>query len=91
MTTRTKTGLSILSLTFFFIIAVASSHKDASFKDAQQWIPPDFNPSNTTLLIEEHPMSKKGNEKMIEWLDKNYPYHYEIVRQGVLENKISKW
>jgi hypothetical protein len=87
--TRTKTCLSILSLAFFFIIAVASSHKDASFKDAEKWIPPDFNPGNTTLLVEEHPMSKKANEKMIEWLEKNYPYHYEIVGQGVIEKKIS--
>jgi hypothetical protein len=89
MKTSAKTILSILSLAFFFIIAVASSHKNASFKDAQQWIPQDFNPNNTTLLIEKNPMSKRVNEKMIEWLQKNYPYRFEIVDDGVIENKIS--
>jgi hypothetical protein len=90
MTTRTKNGLSILSLTFFFIIAVASSHKNAAFKDVDNWIPQDFNPTNNVLLIETHPVNNKQNERMIEWLEKNYPYRYEVVNKGVIENKISE-
>jgi hypothetical protein len=91
MTTRIKNCLSILSLTVFFIIAAASSHKNATFKDADNWIPKDFNPNNTVLLIQTHPVNEKQNERMIEWLEKNYPYRYEIADKSAIQNTTGKY
>jgi hypothetical protein len=91
MTTRAKNGLSILCLIFFFIVAFASSHKDATFKDADNWIPQDFNPNKYVLLIQEHPANKKQNERMIEWLEKNYTYRYEVVDAADLKSKNGKY
>src|SRR4051812_11928484 len=91
MTTRAKNGLSILCLMFFFIVAVASSHKDATFKDADNWIPSDFNPNKNVLLIQKHPVNNKQNERMIEWLEKNYPYRYELVDVPDLKCKSGKY
>src|SRR5436309_9506300 len=91
MTTRIKNCLSILTLTFFFIIAIASSHKNGTFTDAPNWTPKDFNPNNTVLLIQRHPINDKQNERMIGYLEKNYPYRYEVVDKSVIQNKTGKY
>jgi hypothetical protein len=43
------------------------------------WIPENFNPKSTTLLIMTHPLGDKQNERMIKYLDENYPFKYEII------------
>lgn len=91
MTALTKNCLSILTFIVFFVIALSSSPKNGAFKDAQTWIPRDFNPNNTILLIQTHPENKKQNEKMIEYLKKNYPYRYEVVEKSVIESKSDKY
>jgi hypothetical protein len=79
MKTPAKINLSIIVLLLFFIIGVASCSTKKAFSDAENWIPPGFNPNNGVLLISSHPHNKEmRNKKMINWLQKNYPYPYEI-------------
>lgn len=65
----------------------AGSKNSAKLFDREAWIPADFNPENTVLLIEKRTyINKKGkdefakeNEVLDEIMKKNYPYPYEFV------------
>lgn len=74
-----KNFLSILALFTFFYLAIASSPKNMAYTDADSWIPENFDPNTTILLIEYHPLGEKQNDRMIKFLDEHYPYRYEIV------------
>ena len=85
---------------FFFLILLfatflapitSCSYKSASFSDAEKWIPMDFNPSSSVLLVEEHRASNKENSKMLEWLQKNYPYPYEVVDTTLINSTNGKY
>lgn len=91
MTKTTKTNLSILSLVLFFIMAMASSADHKVFADGDKLIPPDYNPDKGTLLIQAHPLNSKQNDRMIEFLQKNYPHPYEIVGKEEIEKKNGKY
>lgn len=93
MTKRTKTNASILTLAIFFIIGVASSgSKMNTFSDAELWIPPAYKPDNGVLLIQTHPHKKEVfNKTMVKWLQKNYPYPYEVADLKEIENKEGKY
>lgn len=81
--------LSFVCLIFFFVLATGSLIvKKASYKDAADWVPKDYNPEKTTLLVEKHLLKKKQNEKMIKFLKDNYPYPFEVVdRQTIMSKK----
>lgn len=91
MTTQTKILLSIFTMGVFFTIAIASSASHKTYKDAENWIPPGFNPNSGTLLIETHPLKTKQNDRMIEFLQKNYPYPYEVVDSNAINSKEGKY
>jgi len=74
-----KNSLSLVTLFLFFLFAIASAPKHMVYSDYDKWIPGDFNPNTMTLLIEDHPLGKKQNNRMIKFLDDKYPYSYEIV------------
>ena len=75
----------------FSLLAWPVILKKGTFSDAASWIPADFNPNNTILLIETHPRNTNQNTKMIDWLEKNYPYQYEVVDRSVIQNKTGKY
>jgi len=92
MKTRTKNYLSILTLLTFFVLGIASHPaKNATFSDAANWIPSDFNPNNDILLIETHPVSAHQNERMIDFLEKNYAYRYEVIDRNMIQDKTGKY
>lgn len=91
MQTKTKTYLSILTLAVFFIMGIASSPAHKVFSDADNWIPSDFKPDHGTLLIETHPVNSKQNDRMLDFLQKNYPYPYEVVNKDAIESKTGKY
>ncbi len=72
-----------------------------TLKNGDKWIPADFNPKNTILLVEAWSgiQEEKGIAKQEEYMDKKYPYKYELVpfstiqkRDGKYANtKIYKW
>ena len=54
-----------------------------TFSDSKDWIPNDFNPKNDILLIEEFP-DNTINEKMVNYVRKNYRGNYEIVSKDMI-------
>lgn len=49
------------------------------FSDGRQWIPDDFDPGKTTLLVEHYPGREKWNDEMMNYLASKYPGKYEVV------------
>ena len=86
-----KNLASIFAVLFFITLAIASSPKNGSYSDAAKWIPKDFNPKNSVLLIEEHILNAKQNEKMIQYLSEKYPYGYEIVDRKTIVTPSGKY
>jgi hypothetical protein len=91
MTTNTKTTLSVFTMALFFMMAIASSASHKTFKDADNWMPQDFNPNKGTLLVETHPVNRKQNDRMLEFLQKNYPYPYEVADSNAINSKEGKY
>lgn len=89
-------------LVFIFIIGISSpGFPQKTLKNGDKWIPADFNPKNTILLVEAWSgiQEEKGISKQEDYMDKKYPYKYEVVpfetikkREGKYANtKIYKW
>ena len=85
-----------------FIIGITSSvFSQKTLKNGDKWIPTDFNPKNTILLVEAWSgiQEEKGITKQEDYMDNKYPYKYEVVpfktiqkREGKYANtKIYKW
>jgi hypothetical protein len=58
-----KTKLSVLTIIGFFVIAIASKPSQMTFGNSEKWIPNDFDPRQTTLLVEDFFISKKAEKK----------------------------
>jgi|GEM_PF-4032410 len=67
---------SLLILLFFASFKPVNVSGGFGKKD---WIPEDFNPRNVVLLIEEHPLNERWNNGMVKWLEKEYPWKFEIA------------
>jgi len=67
----------------FFVSCIASN---MSFGNGKDWIPPEFDPKTSILMILE--TSHGQDKKMEDYLKKNYPYRYELVRyQDVMDRE----
>jgi hypothetical protein len=91
MELKNKNLLSVLILIVFFVIGVASSPKNMVYRDFEKWMPVTFNPNTTILLVEKHPIDNKQNDRMKTFLEKKYPYRYEIVDIGSILNPSGKY
>lgn len=91
MTAKTKNNLSIFTMVLFFIMGVASTASHQTFSDVDKFIPPDFNPDKGILLIQIHPVNSKQNDRMLEFLQKNYLHPYEVVAKSEIDNKSGKY
>jgi hypothetical protein len=54
-------------------------------------VPPDFNPKKDFLLIETFPVSAKSNEKMKQWLEKNYLGAFAVVDKSIINGKNNQY
>jgi len=91
---------SFLVLAFIFGIT-PSVFSQKTLNNGDKWIPTDFNPKTTVLLVEAWSgiQEEKGIAKQEDYMDKMYPYKYEVVsletiqkREGKYANtKIYKW
>jgi len=64
------------------LIALSSCNiSNRSYSDAAKWVPSDFEPSKSALLVEHYPGKDKWNTSMKNFLDKKYPGKYEIVNK----------
>lgn len=86
-----KNLLSILTIAVFFYIALASNPSKKVFQNSENWIPDDFIPSKTILLIEKFFVSKKAEQQMDDYMNEKYPYKYEFVSLSTIKNREGKY
>jgi hypothetical protein len=91
MIQKNKIVASIIALCIFFALGIACSPKNMSYSDFDKWIPNDFDPNNCILLIQKHPLNDKQNKRMEAFLEKNYPYRYEVVDAGLIYGGLGKY
>jgi hypothetical protein len=79
-----------LTMPFFvflmLIIITSFTISTSRFINKEKWLPEGFNPAKTTLLIQEHPGGEKENDRMIEFIDKEYKWRYEVVGAEQIQN-----
>ncbi|HEX8331711.1 MAG TPA: hypothetical protein VF622_03770 [Segetibacter sp.] len=83
--------LSFLTVVIFSIIAVGSNPSKKTFGNSENWIPQNFDPKTTTLLIENFSASKSAEEKMQQYMSESYPYKYEFVDLKTIQNRTGKY
>lgn len=91
MNKQTKIRLSLLTLLAFFVLAIASKPSKMVFKNADQWIPGDFNPHNTVLLVQIFDVSDKAQKNMETYMAEKYPYKYEFASLQTIKSKDGKY
>jgi hypothetical protein len=91
MTEIKKPLLSALSIVLFFIIALASSPSKKTFKNSESWIPKDFNPNKTILLVEKFSISNRAEQNMEDYMNQKYPYKFEFVDFKTIKNREGKY
>lgn len=80
-----KTTSVVIMLLVNMLIYAGPSSKH--FLNGEKWVPKDFDPQNTILLIENFSLINKNgkdlfakeNEKLKEFMKENYPYPYEFT------------
>lgn len=54
----------------------------AGLKNEEVWLPANFNPKTSTLLIEATTTKSKGIEVWTEQIKKRYPYKFRVIPMG---------
>lgn len=85
-------GLSILIFTSCHTAkttkpSAADPDHGATLGNYKDWLPPDFDPKNTTLMIEMSLPFTSEEEKMIEYLKEKYPWRCTFVITGDVYKK----
>jgi len=84
---KNKKGLLIILVLFAFTVLTSFKmfipHENLNHRN---WIPEDFDPQKCTLLIEKHPLNEKYNNGMIEYLQKEYPWKFEVATYEDIKN-----
>ena len=62
-----------------------------SFKNGKDWIPVDFDPKNSILLVEKSYSMTSQEKAMEEYMKKNYPYRFEFVTLSSIKLKSDKY
>jgi hypothetical protein len=72
----------------FFAGCIASN---LTFGNGDKWIPADFDPQKTVLLIERSETMTAEEKDMDEYMKKTYPYRYEFVTIDKIRNTSEKY
>ncbi len=75
----------------FLFLAIASNSSKKTFSNSEKWIPKDFDPAKTTLLIQKFKGSDKQQAKMEQYMEQKYPYKYEFVSMETIINREGKY
>ena len=87
----TKIKLTVLAVACFFILGIASNTSKLTFGNSEKWIPADFDPAQTILLVEDFGVSAKAQRKMEAYMSEKYPYKYEFVSLKTIQNNEGKY
>ena len=86
-----KNLFSAFTIILFVIIGIASNSSKKVFKNEENWIPEDFDPAKTTLLVQEFTVSDKAQGQMEDYMAEKYPYKYEFVSRSQIFNQEGKY
>lgn len=72
-----------------------TSAEKMTFKNGKKWIPEDFNPDKTILLVQKFTIAnrihQKTEQKMEDYMAEKYPYKYEFVDLTTIINHEGKY
>jgi hypothetical protein len=77
---------SVTLLSGYLLVGGCNSSK-MTFGNGDKWIPADFVPAKTVLLVEKYTLSNKVEEKIEAYMNENYPYKYEFVGLDDIKNR----
>lgn len=83
--------LFILFLILFSGLITSCNPSKKTFGNSEKWIPQDFNPSKTILLVEKFKVSDKAEQKMEDYMSETYGNKYEFVDLSVIKNRDGKY
>ncbi len=85
-----KQAVKIISV-FLFVTLFGCNPSKLTFGNSDKWIPADFNPGKTILLVQKFAGSKKVQQQMEDYMAENYSNKYEIVDEAIIEQKAGKY
>ncbi|MEO6540046.1 MAG: hypothetical protein ABIN74_03600 [Ferruginibacter sp.] len=84
-----------LLLIFLLPVIFSFSQSNHVFKNVEKWLPENFNPANSTLLIQqfepEEPKAEKRNEKISSYMQEKYTYQYALAQTDDIVYKGGKY
>jgi len=72
------------------IILSSCSGKRKIFGHTKRWIPANFEPANTVLLVEEL-YTAKGQRLMRAYMADKYPFRYEVTSNDSITGKLGRY
>lgn len=82
---------AILAIAVIISLFSGCNPSKITFNNAEKWIPTDFNPGKTILLVEKYKDNVKVRRQMEEYMSENYTYKYEFVDKATIENRAGKY
>lgn len=59
--------------------------------NGKKWIPADFDPASTILIVQQLPRPGKEMQRMEEFMHEKYPYRYEFVPIETIKSREGKY
>jgi len=84
-------NLKFIILLSASIILGSCNTSKKTFTNGEKWIPNDFEPAKTILLIEKFTISQRVEQNMEEYVKGKYPFKYEFVSLETIKNKTGKY
>jgi hypothetical protein len=75
----------------FTILFCGCNTSKMTFSNGDKWIPADYNPNTTVLLVQTFGVSAKAQEKIENYMAETYPYKYEFVGLKTINEKSGKY
>jgi hypothetical protein len=73
------------------LLFIGCNTSKMTFKNADKWIPADFNPPKTILLVEKFKENARMRNQMEAYMSENYSYKYEFVDKQTIDNRDGKY
>jgi hypothetical protein len=62
-----------------------------AYGNGNKWIPTDFDPASTILLVQEYTLPGKDKQRIEEFMHEKYPYRYEFVPMKTIKSREGKY
>jgi len=85
-----KLTLNIVIVAIITVVPNCNISKNTISKN-QSWIPTDFNPAKTVLLVQKFPYPEKTGQLMEDYMKEKYPFKYEFVTAATIKSKTGKY